>query len=286
MTKKYKLYKSGKALVIGTVAVVGVMATSTVSTVHADTTDKTSSVKEVSSADSTTDDSTMPTDNTGSSSSSDMPTDNTGSSSSSETPTDNTGSSSSSETPTDNTGSSSSSETPTDNTGSSSSSETPTDNTGSSSSSETPTDNTGSSSSSETSTNNNSDLPTNGKSDETVALNPDTPDVNNNGQLNQVAPIEVKQPESGQAPVVPSTVASVPSVARAVQQYNEALSQNGNDSSNDKVATAKKEVTKAVQKALPKTGVEQKKGSMIPVTIIAIVAVLLSVFGLKRIKNK
>ncbi|MGR8831144.1 serine-rich aggregation substance UasX [Leuconostoc citreum] len=112
-------------------------------------------------------------------------------------------------------------------------------------------------------------LPNNGKATEQVPLTPSTPDVNDKGQLNQVAPVQVQQPSQGQAPVVPEQVASVPSVARAVQEYNAQLTQNDNDATKAPVVEAKKKVDEAVKKALPKTGVEKKQSS------VGIVALLL-----------
>ncbi|MGY3701247.1 serine-rich aggregation substance UasX [Leuconostoc gelidum] len=195
-------------------------------------------------------------DNGGSSSSS---TDTgTGSSSSH---TDNGSGSSSSNT--DNGSSSSSSHT--DNDGNSSSSNT--DNGGGSSSSNT--DNGGSSNSSNTvnssssnSSNDDTKLPVNGQAPDPVPLTPNTPDVNDQGQLNQVAPIAVQQSNQGQAPIVPEHVATVPSVARAVQTYNETLAKNNSDDTKTPVVEAKKQVDEAVQKALPKTGIREKQSSV------------------------
>ena len=105
-------------------------------------------------------------------------------------------------------------------------------------------------------------LPNNGKAPDVVPLTPTTPDVNDKGQLNQVAPVPVAQPNQGQAPVVPEQVATVPSVARAVEAYNATLSSNNSDATQAPVIEAKKKVDDAVLKALPKTGVRQKQSSV------------------------
>ncbi|WP_273952865.1 serine-rich aggregation substance UasX [Leuconostoc mesenteroides] len=183
------------------------------------------------SGSSSTDDGTT-VDNGGSSSSSD----NGGSSSSS----DNGGSSSS-----DNGGSSSSS----DNGGSSSS-----DNGGSSSSS----DNNGSSSNgggtdSSTTGGNGSSSDNN-----TVPLTPTTPDTNNQGEVNHVKPVEVTPDNSGNVVDVPTQVASVPSVARAVEAYNQALTANDKDATKAPVVEAKQKLDDAVAKALPLTHATEK----------------------------
>lgn len=127
-------------------------------------------------------------------------------------------------------------------------------------------------------------LPTNGKVPETVPLTATTPDVNENGQLNQVTPVAVQQPVQGQAPVVPEQVATVPSVARAVQAYNETLATNNNDATQTPVVDAKKKVEEAVQKALPKTGVrEQKSGvGVIGALLAALASGLAFVFKKKQ----
>ncbi|WP_334098183.1 serine-rich aggregation substance UasX [Leuconostoc lactis] len=189
-----------------------------------------SSDNNVSGSSSTDDGTTV--DNGGSSSSSD----NGGSSSSS----DNGGSSSS-----DNGGSSSSS----DNSSSSSS-----DNGGSSSSS----DNNGSSSNgggtdSSTTGGNGSSSDNN-----TVPLTPTTPDTNNQGEVNHVKPIEVTPDNSGNVVDVPTQVASVPSVARAVEAYNQALTANDKDATNAPVVEAKQKLDDAVAKALPLTYATEK----------------------------
>lgn len=179
-------------------------------------------------------------DNGGSGSSSDN---NGGGSSSTDdgTTVDNGGSSSSS----DNGGSSSSS----DNGGSSSS-----DNGGSSSSS----DNNGSSSNgggtdSSTTGGNGSSSDNN-----TVPLAPTTPDTNNQGEVNHVKPVEVTPDNSGNVVDVPTQVATVPSVARAVEAYNQALTANDKDATKAPVVEAKQKLDDAVAKALPLTHATEK----------------------------
>ncbi|MBZ5961366.1 serine-rich aggregation substance UasX [Leuconostoc gelidum subsp. gasicomitatum] len=185
---------------------------------------------------------------TGSSGVDDGTTIDNGGSSSSSTDTD-TGSSSSH---TDNGSGSSSSNTDNGNNSSSSNIET-----GSNSS----TSNTDNSSSSNT-TNDDTKLPVNGQAPDPVPLTPNTPDVNDQEQLNQVAPIAVQQSNQGQAPIVPEQVATVPSVARAIQTYNETLAKNNSDDTKTPVIAAKKKVDEAVQKALPKTGIREKQSSV------------------------
>ncbi|WP_312402213.1 serine-rich aggregation substance UasX [Leuconostoc lactis] len=175
------------------------------------------------SGSSSTDDGTT-VDNGGSSSSSD----NGGSSSSS----DNGGSSSSS----DNGGSSSS-----DNGGSSSSS----DNNGSSS-------NGGGTDSSTTGGNGSS------SDNNTVPLTPTRPDTNNQGEVNHVKPVEVTPDNSGNVVDVPTQFASVPSVARAVEAYNQALTANNKDATKAPVVEAKQKLDDAVAKALPLTHATEK----------------------------
>lgn len=154
----------------------------------------------------------------------------------------------------DNGGSSSSS----DNGGSSSSS----DNGGSSSS-----DNGGSSSSSDnnisSSNGGGTDSSTtggNGSSSDnnTVPLTPTTPDTNNQGEVNHVKPVEVTPDNSGNVVDVPTQVASVPSVARAVEAYNQALTANDKDATKAPVVEAKQKLDDAVAKALPLTHATEK----------------------------
>ncbi|MDI6553769.1 serine-rich aggregation substance UasX [Leuconostoc falkenbergense] len=194
-------------------------------------------------------------DNGGSSSSSDnvssSASDNGGSSSN-----DNNDSGSSSTddgTTVDNGGGSSS-----DNGGSSSSS----DNGGSSSS-----DNGGSSSSSDnngsSSNGGGTDSSTtggNGSSSDnnTVPLTPTTPDTNNQGEVNHVKPAEVTPDNSGNVVDVATQVATVPSVARAVEAYNQALNANDKDAKKTPVVEAKQKLDDAVAKALPLTHATEK----------------------------
>ncbi|TGD33571.1 serine-rich aggregation substance UasX [Leuconostoc mesenteroides] len=197
----------------------------------------------VSDANSTVDDGTT-VDNGGTSNNDGTTVDNGGSSSSSDngssSSSDNGGSSSS-----DNGGSSSSS----DNGGSSSS-----DNGGSSSSS----DNNGSSSngggtdSSTTGGNGSS------SEDNTVPLTPTTPDTNNQGEVNHVTSVEVTPDNSGNMVSVPTQVASVPSVARAVEAYNQALTANDKDATKTPVVEAKQKLDDAVAKSLPLTHATEK----------------------------
>ncbi|WP_273727183.1 serine-rich aggregation substance UasX [Leuconostoc mesenteroides] len=201
--------------------------------------------------------SSSPSDNGGSSSSND----NGGSSSSSDnggsSSSDNGGSSSSTDdgTTVDNGGSSSSS----DNGGSSSSS----DNSGSSSSS----DNGGSSSSSD----NNGSSPNGGGTDSSTAggngsssdnnivpLTPTTPDTNNQGEVNHVKPVEVTPDNSGNVVSVPTQVASIPSIARAVEAYNQVLTANDKDATKAPVVESKQKLDDVVAKALPLTHATEK----------------------------
>ena len=225
----------------------------------------------VSDANSTVDDGTT-VDNGGTSNNDGTAVDNGGSSSSSDngssSSSDNGGSSSSRDngsgssstddgTTVDNGGSSSSS----DNGGSSSSS----DNGGSSSS-----DNGGSSSSSDnngsSSNGSGTDSSTTGgigssSDNNTVPLTPTTPDTNNQGEVNHVKPIEVTPDNSGNVVDVPTQVATVPSVARAVEAYNQALTANDKDATKTPVVEAKQKLDDAVAKALPLTHAT-KKSSM------------------------
>lgn len=229
----------------------------------------------VSDANSTVDDGTT-VDNGGTSNNDGTTVDNGGSSPSSDnggsSSSDNSGSSSS-----DNGGSSSSDNgsgtsstddgTTVDNGGSSSSS----DNGGSSSSSDnggsSSSDNGGSSSSSDnngsSSNGGGTDSSTtggNGSSSDnnTVPLTPTTPDTNNQGEVNHVKPVEVTPDNSGNVVDVPTQVASVPSVARAVEAYNQALTANDKDATKAPVVEAKQKLDDAVAKALPLTHATEK----------------------------
>ncbi|MCT4413357.1 serine-rich aggregation substance UasX [Leuconostoc pseudomesenteroides] len=221
----------------------------------------------VSDASSTVDDGTT-VDNGGASNNDGTTVDNGGSSSSS----DNGGSSSSSDnggsSSSDNGGSSSTDDgTTVDNGGGSSS-----DNGGSSSSSA----NGGSSSSSDngsssSSSDNNGSSSNGGSTDSsttggngsssdnnTVPLTPTTPDTNNQGEVNHVKPVEVTPDNSGNVVDVPTQVASVPSVARAVEAYNQVLTANDKDATKAPVVEAKQKLDDAVAKALPLTHATEK----------------------------
>ena len=216
----------------------------------------TASVDPVASATSSSDDfgdnddSNLPGGDTGPSSSSDN-----GSSSSS---TDNGGSSS------DNGGSSSSS----DNGGSNSSSDQ-----GGSSSNNGGTDNSNAGGSSSSNDNN------------TVPLTPTTPDKNDNGATNHVKPVEVTPDSSGNVVSVPTQVASVPGVARAVESYNQALTANAKDANNDKVVDAKQKLDDAVAKALPETHATQAKSSIGILSAVSGVLAMTGALIFKRFKN-
>ncbi|MGR8838407.1 serine-rich aggregation substance UasX [Leuconostoc falkenbergense] len=233
----------------------------------------------VSDADSTVDDGTT-VDNGGTSNNDGTTVDNGGSSSSSDnggsgSSSDNNGGGSSSDnggsgSSSDNNGSGSSSTydgTTVDNGGGSSSS----DNGGSSSSSDdggsSSSDNGGSSSSSDnngsSSNGGGTDSSTtggNGSSSDnnTVPLTPTTPDTNNQGEVNHVKPVEVTPDNSGNVVDVPTQVATVPSVARAVEAYNQALTANDKDATKAPVVEAKQKLDDAVAKALPLTHATEK----------------------------
>ena len=198
----------------------------------------------VSDASSTVDDGTT-VDNGGASNNDGTTVDNGGSSSSS----DNGGSSSS-----DNGGGSSS-----DNGGSSSSS----DNGGSSSSSDNGSSSSSSDNNGSSSNGGGTDSSTtggNGSSSDnnTVPLTPTTPDTNNQGEVNHVKPVEVTPDNSGNVVDVPTQVASVPSVARAVEAYNQALTANDKDATKTPVVESKQKLDDAVAKALPLTHATEK----------------------------
>lgn len=248
----------------------------------------TASVNPVASATSSgddfgdNDDSNLPGGDTGSSSSSD----NGGTSSSDDnsgtdtpTPTSGDDDDNGSTLPDDNGGSSSSS----DNGGSSSG------NVGSSSSS----DNGGSNSSSDqggSSNNGGTDNSNAGGSSSsndtnTVPLTPTTPDKNDNGETNHVKPVEVTPDSSGNVVSVPTQVASVPSVARAVEAYNQALTANDKDASNAKVVEAKQKLDGTVAKALPETHATQAKSSIGILSAVSAVLAMTGALIFKRFKN-
>nr|WP_180676386.1 serine-rich aggregation substance UasX [Leuconostoc citreum] len=242
----------------------------------------------VSDANSTVDDGTT-VDNGGKSNNDGTTVDNGGSSSSSDngssSSSDNNGGGSSS----DNGGSSSSSDngsgtsstddgTTVDNGGSSSSS----DNGGSSSSS----DNNGSSS--DGGRTDSSTTGDNGSSSDnnTVPLTPTTPDTNNQGEVNPVKPVEVTPDNSGNVVDVPTQVATLPSVARAVEAYNQALTANDKDATKAPVVEAKQKLDDAVAKALPLTHATEKS-SMGGNGILALaMSGLVALGGLIYKKNK
>ncbi|VTU61334.1 hypothetical protein AMBR_MGDJBKAP_01877 [Leuconostoc pseudomesenteroides] len=228
--------------------------------------------------------STLPDDNGGSSS------ENGGSSSSSDngsssSSSDNGSSSSSSDngsssSSTDNGSSSSNnggSNSSSDNGGSNSSS----DNGGSNSSS----DQGGSSSNNGGTDNSNAGGSSSSNDTNTVPLTPTAPDKNDQGEINHVKPVEVTPDSSGNVVSVPTQVASVPSVARAVESYNQALTANDKDANNDKVVEAKQKLDDAVAKALPETHATQAKSS---IGILSAVSGILAMTGaliFKRFKN-
>lgn len=224
----------------------------------------TSSVDPVASATSSSDDfgdnddSNLPGGDTGSSSSSD----NGGTSSSD----DNGGSSSSS----DNGGSSSG------NVGSSSSS----DNGGSNSSSDQ-----GGSSNNGGTDNSNAGGSSSSNDTNTVPLTPTAPDKNDQGEINHVKPVEVTPDSSGNVVSVPTQVASVPSVARAVESYNQALTANDKDANNDKVVEAKQKLDDAVAKVLPETHATQAKSSIGILSAVSGVLAMTGALIFKRFKN-
>ncbi|MCC8440655.1 hypothetical protein CRI85_10055 [Leuconostoc pseudomesenteroides] len=222
----------------------------------------TSSVDPVASTTSSSDDvsdnddSNLPGGDTGSSSSSD----NGGSSSSD----DNSGT----DTPTPGDDDDNGSTLPDDNGGSHSSSDQ-----GGSSSNNGGTDNSNAGGSSSSSYNN------------TVPLTPTTPDKNDNGETNHVKPVEVTPDSTGNVVSVPTQVASVPSVARTVEAYNQALTANDKDANNAKVVEAKQKLDDAVAKVLPETHATQAKSS---IGILSAVSGILAMTGaliFKRFKN-
>lgn len=104
----------------------------------------------------------------------------------------------------------------------------------------------------------------------TVPLTSTTPDTNNQG--------EVTPDNSGNLVDVPTQVASVPSVARAVEAYNQALTANDKDATKAPVVEAKQKLDDAVAKALPKTHAT-KKSSMGGSGILALAMSGLVVLG-------
>jgi len=233
----------------------------------------------VSDASSTVDDGTT-VDNGGTSNNDGTTVDNGGSSSSSDngdsgSSSDNNGGGSSSDnggsgSSSDNNGSGSSSTddgTTVDNGGSSSSSGNGGSNSSSDNGSSSSSDNGGSSSSSDnngsSSNGGGTDSSTTGgngspSEDKTVPLTPTTPDTNNQGEVNYVTSVDVTPDNSGNIVSVPTQVASVPSVARAVEAYNQALTANDKDATKTPVVEAKQKLDDAVAKALPLTHATEK----------------------------
>ncbi|MCT3070232.1 hypothetical protein EFN45_09060 [Leuconostoc citreum] len=220
------------------------------------------------------DDSNLPGGDTGSSSSSDNGSSNSSSDNSgtdTPTPTPGDDNDNGSTLPDDNGGSSS------DNGWSSSSS----DNGGSNSSS----DQGGSSSNNGGTDNSNAGGSSSSNDNNTVPLTPITPDKNDQGEVNHVKPDDVTPDSSGNVVSVPTQVASVPSVARAVEVYNQALTANDKDANNDKVVEAKQKLDDSVAKALPETHATQAKSS---IGILSAVSGILAMTGaliFKHFKN-
>ncbi|MCT3046601.1 serine-rich aggregation substance UasX [Leuconostoc mesenteroides] len=248
-----------------------------------------SSVDPVASATSSSDDfgdnddSNLPGGDTGSSSSSD----NGGTSSSDDnsgtdtpTPTPGDDDDNGSTLPDDNGGSSSSSDnggSSSGNVGSSSSS----DNGGSNSSS----DQGGSSSNNGGTDNSNAGGSSSSNDTNTVPLTPTTSDKNDQGEINHVKPVEVTPDSSGNVVSVSTQVASVPSVARAVEAYNQALTANDKDASNAKVVEAKQKLDDAAAKALPETHATQAKSSIGILSAVSGVLAMTGALIFKRFKN-
>lgn len=257
----------------------------------------TSSVDPVASATSSSDDfgdnddSNLPGGDTGSSSSSDNGSSNSSSDNSgtdTPTPTPGDDNDNGSTLPDDNSGSSS------DNGGSSSSSDngsssSSTDNGGSSSyngGSSSSSDNGGSSSGNVGSSSSSDNGGSSSSSDNnTVPLTPTTPDKNDNGETNHVKTVEVTPDSSGNVVSVPTQVASVPSVARAVESYNQALTANDKDANNDKVVDAKQKLDDAVAKALPETHATQAKSSIGILSAVSGVLAMTGALIFKLFKN-
>lgn len=230
----------------------------------------TASVDPVTSATSSSDDfgdnddSNLPGGDTGSSSSSDNGSSNSSS--------DNSGTDTPTPTPGDDNDNGST--LPDDNSGSSS------DNGGSNSSS----DQGGSSNNGGTDNSNAGGL-SSSSDNNTVPLTPTTPDKNDNGETNHVKPVEVTPDSSGNVVSVPTQVASVPSVARAVEPYNQALTANDKDANNDKVVDAKQKLDDAVAKALPETHATQAKSSIGILSAVSGVLAMTGALIFKRFKN-
>ena len=150
-----------------------------------------------------------------------------------------------------------------------------------------PDDNGGTSSSSDNGGTDNSNAGgTSSSSDKnTVPLTPTTPDKNDNGETNHVKPVEVTPDSSGNVFSVPTQVASVPNVDRAVEAYNQALTANDKDASNDKVVEAKQKLDDAVAKSLPETHATQAKSSIGILSAVSGVLAMTGALIFKRFKN-
>ncbi|MCS8583943.1 serine-rich aggregation substance UasX [Leuconostoc citreum] len=119
----------------------------------------------------------------------------------------------------------------------------------------------------------------------TVPLTPTAPDKNDQGEINHVKPVEVTPDSSGNVVSVPTQVASVPSVARAVESYNQALTANDKDANNDKVVEAKQKLDDAVAKVLPETHATQAKSSIGILSAVSGVLAMTGALIFKRFKN-
>lgn len=227
------------------------------------------------------DDSHLPGGNTGSSSSSDNGSSNSSSENSgTDIPSPTTGddNDNGSTLPDDNGGSSSG------NGGSSSSS----DNGGSSSdsgSSNSSSDQGGSSSNNGETDNSNAGGSSSSNDNNTVPLTPSTPDKNDQGEINHVKPVEVTPDSSGNVVLVPTQVASVPSVAISVESYNQALTANDKGANNTKVVEAKQKLDDAVVKALPETYATQAKSSIGILSAVSGVLAMAGALIFKHFKN-
>lgn len=121
--------------------------------------------------------------------------------------------------------------------------------------------------------------------DHTVPVTPTTPDKNDQGEINHVKPVEVTPDSSGNVVSVPTQVASVPSVARAVDAYNQALTVNDKDANNTKVVEANKKLDDAVAKSLPETHATQAKSSIGILSAVSGVLAMTGALIFKRFKN-
>lgn len=119
----------------------------------------------------------------------------------------------------------------------------------------------------------------------TVPLTPTAPDKNDQGEINHVKPVEVTPDSSGNVVSVPTQVASVPSVARAVDAYNQALTVNDKDANNTKVVEANKKLDDAVAKALPETHATQAKSSIGILSAVSGVLAMTGALICERFKN-